>query len=66
MPKEQREALDAEVKEALGDQELTMDQLVNKMQESSSFSVRDIKTRVLQLIPETIELTRDLELKLTH
>jgi len=65
MPQEQREALDASVKKALDGNELTMDELVSKI-DGSAFSERDIKTRVLQLIPETIELTRNLGLKLTH
>jgi len=65
MPQTVRESLDARVMEALSDQELTMGELVKKLSDSS-YSVRDIKTRVLQLIPQKIELTRKLGLKLTH
>jgi hypothetical protein len=64
MPQEQGDALDASVKAALDGRELTMGELVEKL--GGSFPVRDIKTRVLELIPQTIELTRDLGLKLTH
>jgi len=65
MPQTLRESLDARVMEALSDQELTMGELVKKLSDSS-YSVRDIKTRVLQLIPQKIELTQKLGLKLTH
>jgi anti-sigma28 factor (negative regulator of flagellin synthesis) len=58
-----RETLDARIKAALANGELTMDDLVSKVR-TDGVAVRDIKSRVMQLVPETIELTHDVTLRL--
>lgn len=61
----QRSILDTEIQRSLGSDMLSMDEIVARFRSrNSSFSVCDVKTRVLQLIPSTIELTRDLDLKI--
>ena len=59
---ELRKDLDDTIKNALNGKELTMGELVKNL-DGSNYTVREIKTRVLQLIPQKIELTRELTLK---
>jgi len=59
---ELRKDLDDTIKNALNGKELTMGELVKNL-DGSDYTVREIKTRVLQLIPQKIELTRELTLK---